>query len=113
MYSIGTEVCLESSDDAVTIVCQLANEPTPAPKFEMAVTSVTDNSTENLEAISGNSTQEMFVNSSTLSLIFESDSVINIKCTVSNSLGSDNETTLVRACGRCCRLIHNLSLIHI
>ena len=100
MYSAGTEVCLESSDDTMTVVCQLTNEPTPAPQFEMAVIVVTDNDTETLLTMFSNSMLELTVNSTTLSLIFENNSVLNVVCNVSNSLGSDSEITLVRACGK-------------
>ena len=99
MYNIGNEVCLESSDNVVTMFCLLSNEPIPTPQFEITVVAVNvrDSHSESLYVIGGNSSS---LNSTILDRIFEDSLVINVICQVSNSVGNDSETTLVRACGR-------------
>jgi hypothetical protein len=101
-YNIGNEICLESPDDVVTLICQLSNEPIPAPLFEIIVTVVatTDGHSEPQFVYLSDRSLDISLNSTLLSEIFSSNSTINIICHAFNTLGSDSETTLIRACGR-------------
>lgn len=101
-YNIGSEICLESSDNVLTVVCQLSNEPIPAPLFEAIVTiiAITDGHNQPPSMFRSDRSLDVSLNSTLLSEIFSSNSTINILCHISNPLGGDNETTLIRACGR-------------
>ena len=101
-YNIGSEICLESPDNVLTVFCQLSNEPIPAPLFEVTVTvvAITDDHSQPPSIFLSDRSLDISLNSTLLSEIFSSNSTINILCHVSNPLGGDNETTLIRACGR-------------
>lgn len=98
-YSIGTDFCLEhmeSFQGGVFIYCQLSNSPFPAPKFNMIATRIgEDSSVELLNRMKGN----IFLNKTILKPLFENETVVNVSCRVSNSFGSDEMTTLIKACG--------------
>ena len=80
----------------MTINCQLLETPVPMPQFAINLTIEVDNDTETLLSTDQN---ELLVNSEILSLIFEKEAVVNVTCIVSNPIGSDFETSLIRVCG--------------
>ena len=99
-YNIGSEICLESPDNVLTVFCQLSNEPIPAPQFEVTVSVAITDGHRQPPSIFSNRSLDISLNSTLLSEMFSSNSTINILCTVFNTLGGDSETTLIRACGR-------------
>ena len=99
-YNIGSEICLESPNNVLTVFCRLSNEPIPAPLFEITIVAITDGHSEPQFAFLDDRSLDLSLTSVLLGQIFNSSSVINITCHIFNTLGSDSETTLVRACGR-------------
>ena len=89
---------MESFLDAINVHCHLSNTPFPAPKFNMTATWIGEDSSK--ELLNGKRAN-VFLNKTVLKTLFDNDTVVvNISCRVSNSFGSDELTTLIRACGK-------------
>ena len=102
-YSIGRNFCLEGNktipEYGVTINCTLEQMTVPPPMFNMIITRVFSNGTNETLQTQPSETGILSINSSLLSSLFEEDAVLlKITCDVSNDYGSDTMFTNIRIC---------------
>ena len=101
IYSIGRNFCLEKNNTIpheVLIDCPLERKPFPSPRFSMSMMRMFRNGT--VEALLNTQAENLSLHPSQFDSLFEEDTaIIRITCNVSNSFGSDHETTDIRKCG--------------
>ena len=109
-YPIGADFCLEKSVDGYhfTLSCSLQSPVQPVAEFEFVVTQNFSGSFNPLSDYTGDNITNVTVISETETrwsitdgnFIFPETGVIQVNCIVSNNIGNDNATTLVRLCGK-------------
>ena len=96
--------CLEGNGTipphGATINCTLEKTPVPPPKFNMTMTRIFRDGTNEGLLIQQSETSTLSIPASKLSSLFEDNiEILRIMCTVSNDFGSDTMTTDIRICG--------------
>ena len=100
-YNIGSSFCLEdpiASDLRLSIFCPLENDPVPQPTFSWTVMQKILSGHVTLWT-SIHSNQDLLIINGTF-LELENDTDIIVTCTINNTLGSDNSTTIIQLCGK-------------